>query len=199
MVGRLFNLFANGLMVAALQNLMGKAPRTMRVRRGIRITARQRRAGVVLELLLSLPVLLIALLAAIQFGILFGGLHQLSLASRIGARAAAESAGLPTNNGPVPADIVQAVGRQMSQLGINSFGVLVEHNVANPQPMNPILLSSGSPVPTPPSTSLPGSGQYVRVSVAVDLTEVMPDLLGFFGFNILGETVQKTTVYRYEL
>ena len=163
------------------------------------VPKKHRRAGVVLELLLSLPVLLIAMLAAIQFGMLFSGLQQLSLASRIGARAAAETAALPMNDGPVPANILQSVNRQMAQSGITSFGVLVEHNVANPTPGSPIRLSSGSPSPTAPGTALPPGTQYVRVTVAVSLTEVMPDLLGYFGFNILGKTAQQTTVYRYEL
>jgi len=160
---------------------------------------KHRRAGVVLELLVSFPVLLIAFLAAIQFGMLFSKLQQLAIASRIGALSAAQSALLPPANGPVPPAVLLPITRQMNLISVATFGVLIEHNVTNPQPMTPILLTAGTPLPTQPTTPLPTSGRYVRVTVAVNVTQIAPDLLGMFGFNIIGEKAQQTSVFRYEL
>jgi Flp pilus assembly protein TadG len=168
-------------------------------RRRRRFFRQRRRAGVVLELIVSLPVLLIAFLAILQFGLFFAGLQQLALASREGAQAAAQYAGLPTSNGPVPASIMQAVGRQLEGSGITTYGVLVEHNVDTPTPVSPILLASGSPTCMAPATPLPTSGQYVRVTVCVNLTDISPDLLGMFGFSMVGREAQQTSTFRYEM
>src|SRR5690348_476309 len=75
---------------------------------------RHRRAGVVLELLLSFPILLIAFLAAIEFGMLFSKIQQLALASRVGAIAASQSIFLTPVNGPVPPSILLPISRQMN-------------------------------------------------------------------------------------
>ena len=160
---------------------------------------RHRRAGVVLELLLSFPVLLIAFLAAIQFGMLFSKNQQLALASRIGALAAAQSFDLLPVNGPVPPSILQPITRHMNLMGVSPYGVLIEHNVTNPQPMTPVLLASGTPACTQPTTPLPTSGRYVRVTVCVKVTQIAPDLLGFFGLDITADKIQQTSVFRYEL
>lgn len=162
-------------------------------------TRRHRRAGVTLELVLSFPVLLIAFLAAIQFGMLFSKNQQLALASRIGALAASQSLALTPVNGPVPPSILLPITRQMNLMGVSSFGVLIEHNATNPMPMAPILLASGTPAATQPSTPLPVNGRYVRVTVCVKVTQIAPDLLGLFGLDISTDNAQQTSVFRYEL
>ena len=159
--------------------------------------ARQRRAGVVLELLLSFPILLAAFLASIQFGMLFSKNQQLAIASRIGALVAAQTAGLPAVDGPVPPSILQPIARQMNLVSVPTFGVLIEHNTTNP--MVPVLLASGSPACTQPITPLPTSGRFVRVTVCVKVTDIAPDLLGFFGLDITTDNAQQTSVFRYEL
>lgn len=161
--------------------------------------ARHRRAGVVLELLLSFPILLIAFLAAIQFGMLFSKIQQLALASRIGALAAAQSIALTPVNGPVPLSILQPITRQMNLISASPYGVLIEHNATNPQPVTPVLLASGTPACTQPTTPLPTSGRYVRVTVCVKVTQIAPDLLGMFGLDITTLNAQQTSVFRYEL
>jgi hypothetical protein len=154
---------------------------------------------VVLELLLSFPVLLIAFLAAIQFGMLFSKLQQLALASRIGALAAAQYSPLPPVDGPVPPNLMLPITRQMNLIGASPYGLLIEHNVTDPQPATPVMLTSGTPACTQPTTPLPTSGRYVRVTVCVEVTQIAPDLLGLFGLDITSEKAQQTSVFRYEL
>ena len=46
---------------------------------------------IVLELILALPILIIAFLAVVQFGTFFVRMQQVALASRVGAEAASQT------------------------------------------------------------------------------------------------------------
>jgi Flp pilus assembly protein TadG len=159
---------------------------------------RSRRGGAVtFELIVTLPILVIFLAAVIEFGLILANTKQVALASRLGAKIAAES-GAPFNSGTLAA-IRTAVDRQLEAAGFGaaaSAGVTLQHNVAgggsSPQ------VSGDCPAPSSPPLPADGSGS-VRVTVCVELSKLTPDLLSSFGFSIAGKFVESTTTYPYEL
>ena len=161
-----------------------------------RRTAGKRRRGgaVTLELILVLPVWLIGLLAVIEFGALQGNQQQVALASRVGAEEAAQTPNLNLFSASVPANVTAAITHQLASSGISWCGLILEHNVGGAT-----TLTSGSCDCTPPATALPAYGRYVRVSVCVPLTDLVPNLLGSFGLDLSHCKVQQSTTYRYEL
>lgn len=150
----------------------------------------------VLELVLGLPVFVVFLLAVIEFGLVFAHLKQVALASRVGAEAASQLAGLSTTSGdPVPADVLAAIKNQLSTSDMAACKVILEHNV----PAATVTLVSGTCDCGPNAPPPPASARYVRVTVCVPLVDLTPDLLASFGFSIAGREVEHTTTFRYEL
>jgi Flp pilus assembly protein TadG len=150
---------------------------------------------VVLELILMLPVWLIALLAIVEYGQIMANLQQVALASRVGAEEASQTPSLPTSPGaPVPANVLSAIEQQLASSGISGCRVILEHNVGGP-----VTLTSGTcDQCVPPATPLPLDRQYVRVTVCVPLAELAPNLLALFGFDIADCLAQQSTTFRYE-
>ena len=181
----------------------GRIPALPRRRLGRRL-----RTGVVtLELILALPAWLILLAAVVEFGLILVNQQQVALASRVGAEEASQTLGLPvTEGGPVPANVLSAIDQQLASTGIGRCKVILEHNVvpAGPSP-TPVPVTLWSPQPAgcdcgPPSADLlPTDRLYVRVTVYVPLTELSPNLLKIFGFDISGMFLQQATTFRYEL
>lgn len=163
-----------------------------------------RGGAVTLEFILALPVLLIMLLAVVQFGMFFSGLQQVSLASRVGAEAAAETDLSASETGdPIPPAILAAINAQLGSSAISSCKIFLEHNLdgaTEDELQEP--LSSGCAC-TPPATSLPldaVNGVYsVRVTVCVPMTELTPNCLELLGFDISARWAQCSTTFRYEL
>lgn len=150
----------------------------------------------VLELVLALPVLVVLLLAVVEFGSIFASLQQLSLASRAGARAAAEIVNLPTAPGaPIPSEVFDEIAAQLAAASISPRHVVLEHNVAG----SPVRLDAGQSHAVLPDTRFPATGRFVRVTVVADLSELAPDLLGMWGFSTAGRIATHTSTFRYEL
>ena len=113
-----------------------------------------------------------------------------------------ELPGLPMINGaPVPAEVLAAIDDQLFSSGIERCLVRLEHNVGGAT----VVLQS-PPMPDcdcGPDMNLgpPPPGEYVRLTVCTELSEVMPNGLLTFGFDISGadNTAECTTVLRYEL
>lgn len=154
----------------------------------------RRRGAVTLELILVLPIWLMGLLAIIEFGALQGNQQQVALASRVGAEEAAQTPNLAMYTGVVPTNITSAITNQLTSSGISWCKVIVEHNVGGPT-----TLTSGTCDCDPPTTTLPPTGRYVRVTVCVPITQLVPNLLGSFGLDLSDCFVQHSTTYRYEL
>lgn len=158
---------------------------------------RPRRAATVLEVIITLPVLVILLLAIIEFGVLFANLQQLALASRVGAQEASQTANLDTAV-LVPAEVIAVIERQLGGANMTACRIRLEHNDGGGQTQfeHPIVGACNCG----PTTLLaaPPGGEYVRVTVCVDLTLVTPNLLDSFGFDIAGRMAEHTTVMRYE-
>ncbi len=160
---------------------------------------RHRRGTLILELVLVLPLILIALLAAIQFGKYFANMQEISLAARIGGLAASRVGNLSVVPGdPVPAAVTDAVGKQLASVGIHTAAVVLEHNLGG----SPVLLQSPQDVSVDVDfLSAPPPGGYVRVIVIVPQAAIMPDLLRFCGLHLVlpGKVTAFSNVFHHTL
>ncbi len=165
-----------------------------------------RRGGLTVELIITLPIFLILLVAVVQFGLYHVRMQHVALASRIGAEQAAQTPNL-SSYATVPPGVVSAVQAELQSAGITQFCIRLEHNVNGGgvlwEPPGGCPFCSGGGCTCCPTSSLPSppySGTYyVRLSVCVPLTELMPNVLKVFGFDLTGKTTAFTTVFRYEL
>jgi len=149
-----------------------------------------------------MPVFMVFLWAIVEFGILYSALQNVSVAAREGVIVASETS-LPTS-GAVPSNIVNAVEEQLNSAGIVPDNpatedvyckLRVEHNVGGTQ----VELVSPPPQLATPCDCAPSGasdflgqagqpaippGEYVRVTVCVPLSELAPNLLQVFGFDL---------------
>ena len=150
-----------------------------------------KRCGVIaLEAIIGLPILVIALLAIVEFGLLSSNQALVHAASRAGADAAASlGCDLPESGG-VPTEIVDAVQCVLAARGATASCIRVEHTNG---PASPHVLQSGSGGVAP--AGVVPSDQYVCVSVCVDNTELAPNLLEVFCID-LDDTYSQQSVCR---
>lgn len=165
----------------------------------------ERDGSVTLEFLLVLPVLLIVLLAAIEFGMFFANMQQVALACRVGAEVAAQTGGLPNAPATVPTNITDAINQQLASSGISACRVYLEHNVPGTEQelvttFVPGCTCTAPPTPLPPQP--PPATNYgrvsVRVTVCVPMTELAPNCLALCGFDLTGRCAKCSTTFRYE-
>lgn len=157
---------------------------------------KQRRGGVTLELILVMPVMIIFVLAAVEFGLLLSQIKQVEFASREGARLAAVQ---------TPGDLSTAIGtvsnrvERVLQTGeIPGYcKVILQHNVAAAS--NPTQSTGSCNCPTPTTPALPSGTNLaaVRVTVCVGMEKLAPDLLSSFGLSLNGKIVSQTTTWPY--
>jgi len=154
---------------------------------------------IVLELLICLPLWLLGLLAIVEFAQLAIRLQQVALASRVGAEFASQ---IPTPDmpsaGPVPPLVLAAIGNQMGSAEMAACKVYLQHNVGG----SLATLESGDcSVPAPPLPSPFPPGEFVRVTVCAEATELAPNLLRtawFGGLDISTWHVRETTTLHHE-
>lgn len=159
----------------------------------------RRSALCVFELILWFPVFLMFLLSVIEFGLIFGQLKQVAVASRAGAKVAAESL-------PISMTAIQdAVDHQLQSAGIgSSCNIVLVHNVpgggASPQTTGTCDCNTPFGPTLPAGTLLGGGGSSgsVRVTVCVRLTQLSPDFLNTLGFSIANFNAEHTTTYVHE-
>jgi len=154
-----------------------------------------------LELVLTLPILIVPVLAIVYFGVYYANMQQLALACRMGVEEASQTSSLSTTNGdPVPADVLDAIDDTLATAGMKRCRVRLEHNVGG----STVVLVSGA-CNGGPSSNLgtpPAYGEYVRLTVCVEKSEVVPTCLSGFGFGTSCSSTQVaecTAVFRYEL
>lgn len=170
-----------------------------------RTKSRRARGAVTLELILTLPIWLILLLGLVEFGLILTNQQQVALAARVGAEEASQTTLLSTIDGdPVPPNVLGAVAQQLAGSRMSPCKVILEHNVVPDSPpiiSLPVTLSSstGACDCDAPAIPLPPRRRYTRVTVFVPLTEVTPNLLRLFGFDISEELLHHTATFRYEL
>ena len=153
-----------------------------------------------IELLISLPILLLVTLGVIHFGLLISNLQHLALASRVGAIAASQVTPESFDEEDVPADIQNAVSHQLEINGIDNYEIHLEYNLGDG--VESESMSVGEIECEAPEELDPGpSRNYVRVTVCVRLDELTPNLFPTFGFSIGGATkvARHSTLLRYEL
>lgn len=171
----------------------------------------RRRGGIAFEMIMVLVVLIIVTVGIVQFGVFLANAEQVAMAARVGALEASQTILLPAAPGPVPADIIEAIEHQLESSCIDWCHIRVEHNV-NPPGNTAVVLESDAvpvvPCDCDPKTNLatsPGFAiaptRYVRVTVCVPLSQVMPKQLSFFGEQIYdpNNTYEHTAIYRYEI
>jgi hypothetical protein len=174
-----------------------------------------RRPGLVtLELILWLPIMVIVLMAIIEFSIIMQVNKQVAYASRFGARLASEisraqavSPNLSNFNLTATANNLKAqIDTYLDNAGLTaSCQVLLEHTACVPTPAqtDPV----GTPCPCGASATTLAANEtvapfdneaYVKVTVCVPLLNNVPNVLRTFGFDITGKTLEHSTVFRIE-
>jgi hypothetical protein len=164
-----------------------------------------RRGSATLELFLVLPVLLIVTIGLIEFGVMMANLQQVALASRVGAERASELATLPatTTGDSVPPEVIEAIQQQLQSSCIDWCHIRLEHNAGGTQEV--LVSTSGPPCGCEDFENLPPgeipTGRYVRLTLTVPLSEVIPPGLTLFGCNLVSPEVafHSTTIFRYEI
>ena len=165
----------------------------------------QRRGGIAFEMIMVLVVLIIVTVGIVQFGVFMANAEQVALAARVGGLEASQTDPLPVGAGAVPANIILAIEHQLESSCIDWCHIRVEYNVGGGVSVRESDVVPAVPCDCDPKTNLatppfPGT-RYVRVTVCVPLSQVMPKQLSFFGEQIYGpeNTYEHTAIYRYEI
>ena len=144
-------------------------------RRSSPATRRSRRCGYLLfELLLLLPVLLVLVLAAVEFGMLLQARQQLVAASREGGRVAAV--------GGTHQDVEELTRRVLGSGRLGDAEIQLTFEDGTP-------LLPGQTVPT---------GAAVAVWIRLPARHAVPDLLRFIGYSLKDDEIVGRTVMRRE-
>jgi hypothetical protein len=169
--------------------------------------SRRSRGSLTIEMVGVVTILAIVTLGVAQFGVFFANADVVALAARVGAEEASQSAALPTVDGaPVPGNVISAIEHQLQSSKIDWAKIRLEHNVNPPTDM-PVELASTQPggFVVAPKSNLASppfpDTQYVRLTVAVPLSAVVPKQLSLFGQQLFmaTRTYEYTVVFRYEL
>ena len=147
-----------------------------------------RRGVITLEFILVFPILLILLLASIQFGQMILVEQAVSHAATVGAREAGKWATM--------AEVVDSVNQVLATRGIE-IGQEASVVVEDPE-LIPAVRQAGEPACIPPSPPdlVPGD---IRVSVCVDAaSQPLCNLLRCFGFDMTGRHFECSSFVRKE-
>jgi len=160
-----------------------------------------RRGVVALEFLLLFPLLVILLLAVVEFGLIMAAAKHVEAAGRLGAKTAAETGNLAVFNNPNTTDnLKDRVDQYLNTAGYTeSCQVILEHavtGVPNPIQHDPPSCPCPCNAEIGPTASIPE--QAVRVTVCLEMTGNIPNCLSTFGFDISGCTIQQSVVWVYE-
>ncbi|MEX0794177.1 MAG: TadE family protein [Pirellulaceae bacterium] len=167
---------------------------------------RDRRHGAtLLEFILVLPILLIAVLAIVEFGQLFANLQQLELATRAGALESVET-NLPPS-GPIPPEVLEVITESLRASKIlgtsesieNVGGVRIQHsydNNPNSNPAPPYTLTAGTPDTTVTITM--ANEPYVHITVSLPTTRLAPNVLRQLGIDLQDRVSSQSKLLRHE-
>lgn len=177
-------------------------------RRGPCRRSSDRRGVITVELLLTLPILLIFMAGVLEFGLIFAVNQKVAYASRFGAKLASEEARTTLDDLNLSAGgsrLRTAINRYLStaEVATGACAVILEHNACLANQTQTDTDGAGCDCGVP-ATALPagpppsGNSEYVRVTVCVPLAGNVPDLLSGFGFSIAGFEIEHSTLFRYE-
>ncbi|GIX04828.1 MAG: hypothetical protein KatS3mg114_0697 [Planctomycetaceae bacterium] len=184
---------------------------------------RGRRCGVItLELIIVAPVLVIFLLAIIEFALIYRLNLQVAGAARYGAKLASEiarsqaiSPNLSNYNTPVANNLKARIDSFLANHGLTpSCAVILQHTAcgtptnypnnyqsqpASIPPTCPCTIVGGTSFPFGlPAFEPPPGTAYARVTVVVPLAGNVPNLLAHFGLPVGNLTLQESVVFRLE-
>jgi Flp pilus assembly protein TadG len=144
---------------------------------------RHNRRGAILslELIMVLPILLIVLLATVEFGILLMSSQGVGAAASVGARNAA----LPSSSLASVTDAVSTALDGYSWQGKQEVVVFVDSGSGFVRDNGPVLANAPS-------------GSVVSVTVNVPSDQAAPNLLQYFGISLSGKELTTTYVTRKE-
>ena len=181
-----------------------------------RLNAQQRRGGVVLELILGLPLLVIPLLAVVEYAVLMSNQQQVEMATRAGALTATQLV-LPAS-GSVPTEVLDAIAAELTHVGIDlnaritdgTIRVELEHNYlssgTDPDLDPSATLASGtltcpsSAAPLAPDPDLSSFGRsYVRLRLCIRSDLLTPNLLSAYCIDMSERVTSQTKTYRHVL
>ena len=149
---------------------------------GARVDRRRRRGAVLsIELLVVLPILLVMLLAIVEFGFLWSANHRVHAASQMACRIAT----LPARD----LDELQAEVRAATSRVLQRSALVAQHEVVLDFPTAP---------PGSAGLTTGYSGEPVVAVVRVPMKAAAPDLLRMFGFGLAGRQLVGSTVMRKE-
>ncbi len=161
-----------------------------------------KRGVVALELILVFPILMILLLAVVEFGLILAASNHVEAASRLGAKLAAEAANLDQFNDPNTLENLKLrVDEYLNTAGYtDSCQVILENTVPGttaPTQENPTMASNCPCTPVIGATgTLPV--RAVRVTVCLNMTGNVPNCLATFGFDISGRVIRHSVTWIYE-
>lgn len=192
----------------------GDKQRAASATRSQRRPSHRRSAVVILELILTLPVLVIFLLAVVEFGLILALSKQVSYASKYAAKIAAEQPRSNTGLGDVNlnsggSELLTAVNQYLSTAGfsVGACRVILRHDVASVNNTTQIdgpggcakCVTPPGSLPVAPAVPCPNTTlESVRVTVCVPVKGNIPNLLCTFGFDNEDCVLQETTTYRFE-
>ena len=140
----------------------------------VQVRGRPRRGILAFELLLVLPILLIVVLAAVQFSLTLYARQQLVAASREGCRVAALGGNL--------SEVESTIRRTLGNGRLADADIELTDETGKP-------LSDGMILP---------SGESVAVWLRLPTVHVVPDLLRFIGYSIQTDEMVARTLMRRE-
>lgn len=180
----------------------------------------RRRGVITLELILWLPIMVIFVLAIVEFALIMQFNKQVAYASRFGAKLASEiartQAASPNlsnfNLSATANNLKDQVDAYLANHGISSScEVRLTHNACvggTSQVDTDAACNCGDSAPTLPGGEPPAGEAYVKVTVCVKLTGNVPNCLSTFGFDLNGPngtagdaddcTIEHSTVFRVE-
>lgn len=148
---------------------------TKRLRNGNRST---RRGVLTMELILTLPLVIVVILATVEFALLLMAEQAVQAAAAVGARTAAVPSATRSS-------VVNAVGRALEPW---SFARRVE----------PVRIQINGVPEQQYALSMARTGDSVAVTVRVDAAAVAPDIFGCLGMSIADRKLTGTYVARKE-
>jgi hypothetical protein len=162
----------------------------------------KRLGAVTLELIVSIPVWVIVLLALVQIALIMAASKHVEFASRLGAKLAAE---IQRSGGPPDLGNFMTIKGEVDQYLLTagytaSCTVILEHNALGVP--NPTQTFGGGcncgPTGPSPLPSMPSGVESVRVTVCLPMDGNIPNCLSTFGFDMSDCTIQHSTVWRIE-
>lgn len=166
------------------------------------VRTRVRRAVMSIELLVAVPILMLCVVAILQFGLELAGAVIIHQSAVLGAGRCS------TIGRAIWSDLddstAAAVQLQLSAVNITFTAATDVQVIVQERVFNPATSYSGSSgtwpsgatfAAAPSASTLPADS--VRVTVNVRLAKVIPDLLSGFGFSITGDYITASVIRPY--